>query len=823
MNTGIVACTKPYAAAHANAKTNESVCAKAYAKAKTDADVCATAYTMAKAKVHALANSRDKAIAEAEATGKTLNKALVKAEVEVITEAQAQAIIEARAEVIATAEAEVIAKTEAEAKALIYSEAKAEAGVKAKAYADADAKAKAEVEVLTPLYNLATDCLRLSMHFFHPIQQCAQQVYHTAIPLSPTSSWLHKSCLPNVTENQLSYVTAFTGAPSTWGSLLRTIDIRPKQLTCIATSVKGIITACEDLVNVYDAVTFVLQQSLPIPEKVTKIQGSPDGSILFFAHSFSVTMWDMQTGGHIDTFTIKSKISDIAISTTGDQIACGSSDGSVTFWNTHTKEKGTGFWNSQPVVAICWMSPWELAVATQSAFYIRNTLDGRTLDREIPGHVWGMVYLRDEDEFLVGTSRQRSGMDQESYFVTIQYKEQHDSESAEPKLSYTRQSPIHNGQLSSPTLMGKDILCITGPENGVRLFSTSSHNWTNTPPLLGAATSVAVSLNRNLVVQTEDFIQIFSVDVLAAGRAHNNVHSAHIYPLGEKHIVCFLQPTRRLTLLELDTLQEIRPRRGASSLVSSLANQPTATHAPYGGGLVAEFGVSTVLEAWRSGTPLPEWAEAADKDAPSSRLSPNGTQVVKVYGSPPHELRVKDAKDGTTLAKLSLEISNLGIGTVYDLVFDSETRFFIKVSGPGWHVQIPYDMITRPSGRYPHTIVEGKPVHLSEPPEPRPTLPYSLDTNCEWVTDAESRKICWISPGNIRRGNGGHFWAGLSLVMVGDDGVVRKLTFKEPVRGREGGSREEGNQEEGSQEGGSRDRDQRRERPRRRARKRDVE
>jgi hypothetical protein len=42
-----------------------------------------------------------------------------------------------------------------------------------------------------------------------------------------------------------------------------------------------IIAACEDIVNVYDAVTFVLQQSLHTPETVTKIQGSPDGSICF--------------------------------------------------------------------------------------------------------------------------------------------------------------------------------------------------------------------------------------------------------------------------------------------------------------------------------------------------------------------------------------------------------------------------------------------------------------------------------------------------------------------------------------------------------------
>jgi hypothetical protein len=136
------------------------------------------------------------------------------------------------------------------------------------------------------------DCLRLSMQHFnalllpHPTvratRQCAQQIYHTALPLSPTSSLLHNSCIQSVIDNQLSHVTAFSGAPSEWGLLLRTIDVRPRQLACIATSAQRIVAACEDIVNIYDAVTFVLRQSLHIPETVTKIQGSPDGSYTVF-------------------------------------------------------------------------------------------------------------------------------------------------------------------------------------------------------------------------------------------------------------------------------------------------------------------------------------------------------------------------------------------------------------------------------------------------------------------------------------------------------------------------------------------------------------
>ena len=195
-------------------------------------------------------------------------------------------------------------------------------------------------ESITILYGLAMDCLQLSMHFFHPIQLCAQQVYHTTIPLSPTSSILRKYYLQSVIDNQLSHVTTFSGAPGTWGSLLRTIDTRPRQLTCITTSVQKIISACEDIVTIYDAVTGVPQQLLQAPGRVIKIQGSPDGSILFFAHPFSVTMWDVQTGGLIHTFIAQSEVNDIAASAT--YIACSSSDGSVTYWDIHTRGEGRG-------------------------------------------------------------------------------------------------------------------------------------------------------------------------------------------------------------------------------------------------------------------------------------------------------------------------------------------------------------------------------------------------------------------------------------------------------------------------------------------------
>jgi len=291
-----------------------------------------------------------------------------------------------------------------------------------------------------------------------------------------------------------------------------------------------------------------------------------------------------------------------------------------------------------------------------------------------------------------------------------------------------------------------------------------------------AATSVAVSLNRNLMAQTKDSVQIFSLDVLNSGEARNQVCMSHVYPLGESHIISLVQSTRSLALLKLETLRELRPEDDTSSLKSLLADQSPSARSSFGRGPAAELGVSVVMEAWRSGTPLPEWTESTNEDGPLSGLSPEHTRIITVYNSPRRELRVKDATDGTALAKLHLD-DDLAAGEVYALTFDSETRFYLKIDGPGQHVQIPYDIAASPSGGYSHTITRGKPVPS---PKSREKPSYTLDVNFEWVLDAKSGKVCWIPPGNVRRGSGGHFWVGLSLVMVGDDGVVRKLSFKEP-------------------------------------------
>jgi hypothetical protein len=630
-----------------------------------------------------------------------------------------------------------------------------------------------EEALITPLHHLATDCLRLSMYFFHLIQQCAQQIYHTALPVSRTYSQPDKPCLWSVAGNQPSLVTAFIGAPDTWGSLLRTIDLRPRSLMCIGTSAHGIIAAFTDIVDIYDAVTFVLRQSLRTPKSVAGIQASPDGSTLFFNHFCSVTMWDVQTGGLTHTFTTRFPIFNIAVSTTGDHLAVSTtrdpagitlSNSFVVFWNNHTKKEVRFSGNPEPIVAICWMSPLELAVATTTTVYTHNITTGETSHKlSIPGGILGMVYLGDEGEVLVGTWSLGLGVHRGySFFKFDKFGKSRLWGALNPSAPRTMRLPWKQWK---PTLAGEAVVWVD--DERVQSFNHRSMKWTENPPLLDDARSVVVSLNRNLVVHTAHSIQILSLDVLTSGKAHNNVRTSHVHPLGEKHIVCLLEPNRHLTILDLETLQELCPDNNTSLLQSLLKNQSSSAR-----GFVAKFGISAVMQMWQSGTPLPGWRVGTGEDTPIGVSSPNCTRFVTYNGTLIFELLVRDAKDGTLLAR-----GGYSSGKVYDVAFDSETRFHLKIDGLGGHVQIPHDIIASPSDGCSHTIIKGEPVPLSEP---RKTPPYTLDENCEWVVDAESRKIFWVSPGNVRMGNGGHFWVGLSLVMVGDDGVVRKLTFKEP-------------------------------------------
>ena len=59
---------------------------------------------------------------------------------------------------------------------------------------------------------------------------------------------------------------------------------------------------------------------------------------------------------------------------------------------------------------------------------------------------------------------------------------------------------------------------------------------------------------------------------------------------------------------------------------------------------------------------------------------------------------------------------------------------------------------------------------------------YDVDDNREWVV-VGSRRTRWIPPGYIGSAQASHCWAGLSLIMAGQDKTLRKPTPREALSG----------------------------------------
>ena len=222
------------------------------------------------------------------------------------------------------------------------------------------------------------------MHFFHPIQQSTRHIYHSALPLPPESSIFFSMSLPETTR-----IGEFHGRPGSWGSVLRTITNAYGGFTCVTAfdhrSAARISTACEDgAVGIYDSVTGVLRLSLRPLHPVQAMSNSPDGSILFCTHreNPSITLWDIQTGGLVLTFTLTAEAKDAAVSVGGRCLACGLSDGTVIVRKVANRMASPPFGNGSPVTCLCWLAPEErLMVASGASVYIRETITGDVLVR----------------------------------------------------------------------------------------------------------------------------------------------------------------------------------------------------------------------------------------------------------------------------------------------------------------------------------------------------------------------------------------------------------------------------------------------------------
>ena len=173
----------------------------------------------------------------------------------------------------------------------------------------------------------AGDSERLVLEYFDVIRGSPSHIYHSALPLSPSLSWLHE-CYKSEIANEVRVVM---GLPDRWDACSRTISLEDSPLA-FAYWGDLIAVGLEEDVVILDAITGTKTSVLPGHKGyVFFLTFSLDGTLLLSRdHGNIVKLWDVQTGGAIQTFgDDTTSFHTHSISPDNSTIAMGSGDGTV--------------------------------------------------------------------------------------------------------------------------------------------------------------------------------------------------------------------------------------------------------------------------------------------------------------------------------------------------------------------------------------------------------------------------------------------------------------------------------------------------------------
>ena len=618
----------------------------------------------------------------------------------------------------------------------------------------------------------------------------AQHIYHTALPLSPKTSALRlqffESC-PSWEEDWTTQQAPSSSLPATWGGILRTIEADSGRFTHVTTVGKSIAAVCEDnTINVYDAVTGVLKLSVNAPRQATKVESSSDGSILFCAHrrSREITLWDMQTGGSINTFTTEFDIWDIAVSLTGKYLASCSSDGAFVFWEVGSRCGGSHFMG-EPVASICWLEPEnQVALALKETVVVLEVTTGRTLHTFPVGKsVWGIAYSAIQHRLAVWLTS-RIG----STIVIIDVRTRSTLVSSPPP---TRVSCF---AFDSD---GDRVVCAT--ETGHLLFfriSVSPISWHEYPNHLGTIHSICHLPSGHLVAGLSNGIQLLVTESTQAFGTSQDSGVSHVYPLDNGRAICAPSVDRKIVnLLDMGAVETLA-RYDVEPRVIGSSHMPRILCASIDEGIAALYFQNSdgfTLRLVGIGSTFPERDQRLLGPPISAALSPDGDRLIVIVDRgftfiEKWELWLwRDLRPGAHGTYLCLYAqAGRPPGNV---IFASETGFYTEdrcplvssapPSGEGKDEVHHKDCYVRKNFKLEPGM---DPDHISKlwEEEVLPAHPYALDENMEWVVDARSRRVCWLPPGYLSGVANGHFFGGSSIVMAGKDGILRKLSFREP-------------------------------------------
>ena len=617
-------------------------------------------------------------------------------------------------------------------------------------------------------------------------------------------------------------ISDFYGRPNHWGSVVRAI---PGDFTCMTTIGQGstakVAGACDDgTVRIYDSVAGVLRLSIRPGLPIQEVTGIPGGSLLVCTHSGhpTITLWDIQTGGLVQTFILNGEVKRTTVSLNGRYLACETSGNTIDVW-----EMASGTRNFDPLETFkgntpCWLAPEELIMVVDGASgYVWNVAaKGCPVYkfRAIP-QVYSAAYSQVFDQ--LATLAGHAATDGSQYLTIHDLKTR--TSSTLTFSSGNRLSSITFSQTTRQLVCGGE-----GPGLETVTISTGLRTYFYFP---ATVTSISTLSTGTAVVNLQGSgIQLMRLDQERAPPRQPTPPALAAYPLDNGRIMTVVLTTYdHIILLETANMSHVfsvptweDPSVATNSTVflcASLQNKIAVCR--------FEKGAEAYLQMWEFSHQRPRWTIRANGCPSAVSISPACTRLVAFHskdrkipaynrnleslfpdlhrkssvfdpsrrghvfnprwgdrffnpsqgsgvidwylGSP---IYVLDAYDGTLLAQTI--VGNPEASPPLDITLDSEDRFYLH---DDTHRE-PYDINAVSQIGHPttHSITRCAKQRLDgQVLEKR----YSWDDGREWVI-CGSRRICWVPPVYI---GSSQYWVGPSLVIVGRDGALRKLTFSE--------------------------------------------
>ena len=176
------------------------------------------------------------------------------------------------------------------------------------------------------------DSQRILLEYFDIIHNSPSQLYHSALPLSPSSSLLHKFYGAEFSKG----VSVVKRLPAEWGVCSRTVLLEYSPLAISYWNNTIAVGSAHRDIIILDAITGSQIAVLSgHGNQVNSVAFSSDGILLVSGgNDRTVQLWDVQTGGVIKKlYGHNSRVCSVSISADHTMIASGSSDSTVRLWD----------------------------------------------------------------------------------------------------------------------------------------------------------------------------------------------------------------------------------------------------------------------------------------------------------------------------------------------------------------------------------------------------------------------------------------------------------------------------------------------------------